>query len=235
MLPAIATAYEADLTPSFANTHTGKGRAARSGLFYDSPQRSTDVCSCPPPLSHLNLPSVNRLSFRRLTVLIALACAAHAAETKPAETKPTEPKQAEPKPAEATAETAKTPAADEPVGPTLYLPTVQVQEKRVKQIDNEINKVDKQIARERKNLKSTDLDKTLNSDQVAKVAAILGGNSASHMAAVAATRVSLLESERSLLERLKFPRTEEDKALIEKELVNLRNTRRSLDDATKQR
>ena len=28
------TTYEADLTPSFANTHTGKGRAARSGLFF---------------------------------------------------------------------------------------------------------------------------------------------------------------------------------------------------------
>jgi len=110
-----------------------------------------------------------------------------------------------------------------------------VQERRVKQIDNEIKKVEKQIAREKKKLKSTDLDKSLNSDKVANAAALFGGNSASHMVAVAASRVNLLESERNLLERLKFPRTEEDQALIEKELENLRTTRRNLDDAAKQR
>jgi hypothetical protein len=178
---------------------------------------------------------VHRLTCRLLTALLfAIASSVHAAESKPAESKPAEPK-AESKPAESAAEPGKTPAADEPVGPTLYLPTVQVQEKRVKQIDNEIGKVDKQIAHERKKLKSTDLDKSLNSEGVAKAAAIFGGNSASHMVALAATRVNLLESERNLLERLKFPRTEEDKALIEKELANLRTTRRNLDNASKQR
>ena len=93
---------------------------------------------------------------------------------------------------------------------------------------------DKQIAREKKKLKSTTLDKSLNSDKVSNAAAIFGGNSASRMVAVAASRVNLLESERDLLERLKFPRTAEDQALIEKELVNLRTTRRNLDDAATQ-
>ena len=122
-----------------------------------------------------------------------------------------------------------------PSGPVVELPTVKVQERRIKAIDAELKKIDRQIAREKKNLKATDLDKSLNSDKLAKTAAILGGNSASHMEAVAAARVGLLEQERALLERLRFPRTAEDQALIEKELVNLRTTRRELDDAAKQR
>lgn len=133
------------------------------------------------------------------------------------------------------AEPAPTPATAASVGPTIDLPTVKVQEKRVKTIDAELKKIDKQIAREKKKMKATDLDKSLNSDKLAKSAAIFGGNSASHMEAVAATRVNLLENERNLLERLKFPRTEEDQAMIEKELTNIRITRRNLDDAAKQR
>ena len=139
---------------------------------------------------------------------------------------------AKPGPDKETARAAETTPADKEV---LALPKVEVTSARIKQIDNEIKKVEKQIAREKKKLKSTDLDKSLNSDKVSTAAAIFGGNSASHMVAVAASRVNLLESERSLLERLKFPRTEEDKAMIEKELVSLRTTRRNLDDAAKQR
>ncbi len=134
-----------------------------------------------------------------------------------------------------TKDQATAPAKDQTAGDTVKLPTVQVTEKRVQRIDNEIKKVEKQIAREKKKLKTSDLDKAINSDQLTKGAAIFGGNSASHMIAVAATRVSLLETERNLLERLKFPRTEEDQALIEKELVSIRTTRRNLDDAAKQR
>ncbi|MBI2812947.1 MAG: hypothetical protein HYX71_01525 [Opitutae bacterium] len=122
-----------------------------------------------------------------------------------------------------------------PSGPVVELPTVKVQERRIKAIDAELKRIDKQIAVEKKKMKATDLDKSLNGDKLAKSAAILGGNSAAHMEAVAATRVALLENERAMLERLKFPRTAEDQALIEKELVNLRTTRRHLDDAAKQR
>jgi hypothetical protein len=156
--------------------------------------------------------------------LIALALPLTAAEpAKPAE----QPAQ----PAQAAAPAEPTPADKE----VLALPKVEVTSARIKAIDNELKKIDKQIAREKKNLKSTNLDKSLNSDKATKAAAIFGGNSASHMVAVAATRVNLLETERNLLERLKFPRTEEDQALIEKELVSIRTTRRNLDDASKQR
>jgi hypothetical protein len=144
------------------------------------------------------------------------------------------------KPAETPAKEA-TPAATKPAEPTpadkevLALPKVEVTSARVKAIDAELKKIDKQIAREKRNLKSTNLDQTLTSDKASKAASIFGGNSASHMVAVAATRVNLLESERAMLERLKFPRTEQDQALIEKEIENLRETRRNLDDAAKQR
>lgn len=130
------------------------------------------------------------------------------------------------------AEPAKAPV---PAGPVIDLPTVQVQEKRIRMIDVELKKLDKQIAREKKHLKTTNLDKSINSEKLSHAAALFGGNSASHMEAVAATRVALLEQERVLLERLKFPRTEEDQALIEKELENLRTTRRNLDNAPAQR
>ncbi len=117
----------------------------------------------------------------------------------------------------------------------IDLPTLKVQDRRIKAIDAELKKLDKQIARERKQMQSTSLDKSLNSDKLSQAAALFGGNSAGHMAAVAATRVSLLEQERMLLERLKFPRTAEDQALIEKELENNRTVRRNLDNAAKQR
>ena len=122
-----------------------------------------------------------------------------------------------------------------PVGPVIDLPTVKVQDRRIKAIDAELKKLDKQIAREKKQMQSTALDKSLNSDKLSHAAALFGGNSAAHMAAVAATRVGLLEQERMLLERLKFPRTEEDQALIEQELENNRAIRRNLDNAAKQR
>lgn len=165
--------------------------------------------------------------LRRTTLLLSAGLtlslpAAESAKTEPAQAAPKK----EPAPA------AETTPADQEV---LALPKVEVTSARIKQIDNELKKIDRQIAREKKKLKSTDLDRSLNSDKLSNAAAILGGNSASHMAAVAASRVNLLESERNLLERLKFPRTEEDQAMIEKELVSLRTTRRNLDDAAKQR
>jgi hypothetical protein len=183
----------------------------------------TDIWSCPSSGGTSTLQPVNR--FLRLALLLVaplaiLTAAEPAPAAAPASNPPAAPKAPEPT------------AADKEV---LALPKVEVTSARVKAIDAELKKIDKQIAREKKNLKSSNLDKSLNSDRAAKAATIFGGNSASHMVAVAATRVNLLESERAMLERLKFPRTEEDQALIEKEIANLRATRRDLDDAVKQR
>lgn len=117
----------------------------------------------------------------------------------------------------------------------IELPKIQVTTQRAKSIDKEIKRLDKLIARERKKIKSTDLDKALNNDKVAKAAAIFGGNSADHMSAVAASRVMLLEQERDVLEAMKRPATLEELDLFEAQIQELRTTRRNLDDAAKQR
>jgi len=79
------------------------------------------------------------------------------------------------------------------------------------------------------------LDRTLNNASISRAAAIFGGNSSDHLSAVAATRVALLENERDVLEAMKRPATLDELAMMEKELQQLRLTRRNLDDASKQR
>ena len=107
--------------------------------------------------------------------------------------------------------------------PAIELPTLQVT----------ITKLDKLIAREKKKVKSSELDKALNNPKLAQTAAIFGGNSAAHLSAVAASRVSLLETERAVLEAMKRPSTLQGLAMLEAELEQLRTTRRNLDNATR--
>jgi len=124
------------------------------------------------------------------------------------------------------------PAATEPV---VELPKIQISATRAKQIDKEIVKLDKLIAREEKKVKSSELDRALNNSKLANAAAIFGGNSAEHLSAVAASRVALLQTERDVLEAMKRPATVEALAAMQTELEQLRVTRRNLDDAAKQR
>ncbi len=154
-------------------------------------------------------------SSRLLPALCLLATVAVAADDKPAGPPPA----------------AKPPAAD----PVLELPKIQVTAQRAKQIDKEIKRVDKLIERERARVKSTDLDRTLNNEKVARAAMIFGGNSAEHLSAVAASRVYLLEQERAVLEAMKRPATLDEFRMMEAEIEQLRLTRRNLDDAAKQR
>ncbi|MBI2498460.1 MAG: hypothetical protein HYV75_11285 [Opitutae bacterium] len=126
---------------------------------------------------------------------------------------------------------APTPASPPTVGPVIELPKIQVTSSRLKQLDKEIAKLDKLIAREKKKVKVNELDRALNSDKVSTAAAIFGGNSASHLSAIAATRVNLMESERTILEGMKFPLTKKELADLETELDQLRITRRNLDNA----
>lgn len=95
--------------------------------------------------------------------------------------------------------------------------------------------MDKLIARASKQIKSTDLDKTLNNEKLTRAAAIFGGNSADHLSAVAASRVMLLEQERMVLEAMRRPATLEERNLMAAEIEQLRIARRNLDDAAKQR
>jgi hypothetical protein len=123
-------------------------------------------------------------------------------------------------------------AATEPV---LELPKLQVTAQRAKEIDRELKRLDKLIAREKKKIRATDLDRTLNNDKLARAAAIFGGNSAEHLSAVAASRVLLMEQERMVLEAMKRPATIEERRMMDAEVRQLRLTRRNLDDPAAQR
>ncbi|MEJ1971496.1 MAG: hypothetical protein WDM96_02975 [Lacunisphaera sp.] len=139
-------------------------------------------------------------------------------------------------PPTATLATKPAPATAPAAAPdVLALPKMQVTAERAKKIDKEIKRLDKMIAREKAKVKSTDLDKALNNEKVAKAAAIFGGNSADYLSAVAANRVALLEQERDVLEAMKRPTTLDELKMMETEIQQLRTTRRDLDDAAKQR
>lgn len=119
--------------------------------------------------------------------------------------------------------------------PVLELPKLQVTAQRAKAIDRELKRLDKMIAREKRKIRSTDLDQTLNNDKLARAAAIFGGNSADHLSAVAASRVMLMEQERFVLEAMKRPATIEERKMMDAEIRQLRLTRRNLDDPAAQR
>lgn len=138
---------------------------------------------------------------------------------------------ADEKPAQAASET-KPPATADGV---LVLPKLEVSRPRIKQIDKELKRLDKMIAREKEKVKSTQLDRALNNSQVSRAAALFGGNSAEHLSAVAATRLALMENERIVLEAMKRPATLEERALMDAEIEQLRLTRRNLDDHSLQR
>lgn len=128
-------------------------------------------------------------------------------------------------------------APAQPAAPAevLALPKIQVTAQRIKSIDKDIKRLDRMIARETAKVKSSDLDKALNHDKLVRAAALFGGNTAGHLSAVAATRVALLENERDVMEAMKRPTTLAELAIMEKEIEQLRETRRNLDDAAKQR
>ena len=153
--------------------------------------------------------------------------ALRAAETAP---------KAEAGPAAPPAAGTKAPAPDVPAAPSkdadvLALPKIEVTASRVKELDREIKRLDKAIAREKKNVKATDLDKALNNTKLANAAALFGGNSAAYMEEVAATRVRYMEAERDLLVDMKTPRTLDELKILQEELEKIRTLRRELDKA----
>ena len=171
---------------------------------------------------------------RPLLVLCAALSPALLPAAEPAATPAREPA----KPAEAAAPAIPGKDAAPPAAATkpLELPKFEVLgASRIHDIDVEIKKLNKLLTREKKKVKPTELDRTFNNPQVAKGAALFGGNSADHLSAVAASRVSLMETELEVLEAMKRPATLEARSEMQKEIEQLRETRRNLDDAARQR
>jgi hypothetical protein len=113
--------------------------------------------------------------------------------------------------------------------PATVLPKVEVNRSRINEIDGKIIEQEREIAREKQNVKPTELDKALNNPKLSTALSILGGESSQHRATVAGERVKIMEEERGLLEAMKAAKTKEEKAGLQKELDLLRAYRRELE------
>jgi len=188
-------------------------------------------------------------SAQRLSALCAAAFIAAASACTTESTKPI----AEPAPKAliSPASTTVAPPAVKPAGlqlpkppPAVVLPTTSpkadaatvlpvfpVSASRLKQIDVQINRLEKQITREAKLLDKSDLDDTLNNETVSGAAALFGGKSTVQRESVAAVRIESMQKELQLLEALRTPLTNDDRALIEKLIEDQQVYRRNLDEA----
>lgn len=136
-------------------------------------------------------------------------------------------------PPAATATTATTPvdgAAAKPAPEEVTtLPRMEVRNSRITELDLQIRKLEKDISREQKKMKSSDLDQSLNDAKSAKKFSLFGGKSTEQRESVAAERVSLMEAERDILEAMKQNKTPAELALLQKQVDDLRTVRRNLD------
>lgn len=130
--------------------------------------------------------------------------------------------------AKARAKTPDTPTAEEP--PTV-LPKLEVQKGRITELDRQLDKQNREIAREKPNTKPTKLDETLNGPGVSKALSIFGGQSSEDRANIAKERVAMMEDEKDLMEAIAQARTKEEKEELQKTLDAIRAMRRDLEQA----
>lgn len=110
--------------------------------------------------------------------------------------------------------------------PTM-LPSVEVSRSRINELNREIHQQDIAIEREKKNTKSTELDKALNGPKMS--IPLLGGQTTQYKTTVASERVNLMEEERDILDQMKLAKTKEEKAELQKELDEVKALRRDLE------
>jgi hypothetical protein len=118
-------------------------------------------------------------------------------------------------------------AASEPA-PTI-LPRVEVKKSRITELDQKLAKQEQDIARERKNLKSSEVDTALNDAKIARPLSIFGGESAQFRQRVASERVELMEAEKDLIEGIAHAKTKAQKQELQKQLDELKAVRRELE------
>jgi hypothetical protein len=134
----------------------------------------------------------------------------------------------EPTPVAATKDAAAA-AAKTAQEPPSILPKVEVNQSRITVLDVELQKQDKDIAREKEKTKPTELDKALNNSKVSDALRVLGGESAQYRADLAKERVKIMEDERDILEMMKLAKTKAEKEEMQKQLDELRAYRRDLE------
>jgi hypothetical protein len=130
--------------------------------------------------------------------------------------------------------TAKSPEVTEPEqtaskpAPTI-LPKVEVKKSRITELDQKLAKQEQDIARERKNLKASEVDTALNDAKIATPLSIFGGESAQFRQRVASERVELMEAEKDLIEAIAHAKTKPEKQKLQKQLDELKSVRRELE------
>lgn len=151
----------------------------------------------------------------------------------PAPTSPTALIKADIDKAAVDADAAK-PAATSPAPkagdtPAAVLPKVEVNRTKPTEAGRMMYEQEKEIAREKKLTKSSELDKALNNSKVSLP--IFGGQTTASRESVASERVSLMEEERDLIEEIAHAKTKEQKAELTKQLNEIKKIRRELEQA----
>jgi hypothetical protein len=112
--------------------------------------------------------------------------------------------------------------------PTV-LPQLEVRKSRITELDHQLHEKDKEIERELKNTRPTEVDKALNDAKIARPFAIFGGDSTQFRQHVASERVELLEAEKDMIEAIAQATTKAGKQELQKQLDELRAVRRELE------
>jgi hypothetical protein len=146
----------------------------------------------------------------------------------PGKDEKTEPVATKPATATKPASTAKSQSPARKESPTV-LPKVEVKKGRITELDQKLAKQEQDIARERKNLKVSEVDSALNDSKVASPLSIFGGESSQFRQRVASERVELMEAEKDLIEAIARAKTKEEKKELQKQLDELKMVRRELD------
>ena len=115
--------------------------------------------------------------------------------------------------------------------PAEVLPKVQVNKSRITVLDHQLQEQDREIAHEKTHTKPTDLDKALNNPKIS--ISILGGESTKYRTTIASERVSLMESEKDIIEAIAHAKTKEEKAELQKELTEIKAMRRDLEKSVR--
>ena len=115
--------------------------------------------------------------------------------------------------------------------PAEMLPKVEVRRGKVTPIEREVFEQERDIAREKQKTKSSELDRALNAPK--KSFSLFGGESTTQRETIAKERVSLMESERDILEAIAYAKTKAEKDELRKELDQIRALRRDLEAAAR--
>lgn len=120
--------------------------------------------------------------------------------------------------------------ATPPEEPTV-LPKFEVKKEKITELDRQLAKQNKEIAREKENTKPTALDDAINGPKVSKIFALFGGQSSDDRSNISKERVAMMEEERDLIEAIAQAQTKEEKAELQKTLDDMRAMRRELEQS----